>query len=444
MKTQKLKKIISFGICLLLFLIPFQTRYFFYTGTINGEFWEYGSYTLYASELLLIVLAALALVDALRNKGNIFLFLKKKKTLLEIAVVLFLLYLFASNIWSVNHTISFIYTIRFIELWCFVWLLRSANYDFRIAVGCFIGGMVIQGALGIAQFFIQSLSANKWLGIALQDPRASGVAVVQTSVSRFLRGYGGMPHPNILGGWLSVALFVIVIVYNNVVKGHVRLFLLVGYGVLCTALIVTFSRSALLGFILAWIVLLAGALKKSGVSFARVYNNQLFPFFTLTVFLFVIFGVLLKEPFMERGGIESAGKARFASVLEEKSLYDRRSGIQESWDSIIKKNPLWGSGIGTYAYLVYLKHPFLSPLELQPVHLTFLLAWAELGIIGFVLLITIALFWLAGSVKKRNIFGLAMAANVLPIFLFDHYLWTLYPGLMLIGVLAGINRLFTS
>lgn len=445
-KFMKMAFVRTFGIYLLLFLLPFQTRYFFYSAAINGEFWEYGSYTLYISELLLLVFAALSAAHTLlyRNSPPREAFLKSlmKNRMLFYGIALFLLYLIASNIWSVNHTASFIYTIRFMELIVFVWLLRASEYNIRIAALCFVLSMSIHSSFAIVQFFTQTLPAHKWLGIALQDPGASGVSVVQTFARRFLRGYGGMPHPNILGGWLSVSLFIVIALYHKV-KDRLRALILVAYGCIFTGLILTFSRSAWAGFIAGWIVFLFFLAKTSRLSEWFRGKSDAIALIVLTAAFSIVLGLILKEPLTERGSMFFVDMRRNAlgySTLEEKSLNDRKFAIQESRE-IIRKNPIFGTGIGTYTYERHRASPKLSAIQLQPVHVIFLLILSELGVIGLILAIIVIFSWFRQLFSEQKIIGIMMGVSLLIVSFFDHYVWTLFSGMFLVGLVIIFSNI---
>ena len=54
---------------------------------------------------------------------------------------------------------------------------------------------------------------------------------------------------------------------------------------------------------------------------------------------------------------------------------------------IIKDNWLIGVGIGNYTFALRAKYPEIKVWELQPVHNTYLLILAELGVVGFLFLL---------------------------------------------------------
>ena len=55
-----LQKIIEYGFYLFLFILPWQTRWIIVPGEINEGYFEYGTYSLYGSDILLIILLFLA------------------------------------------------------------------------------------------------------------------------------------------------------------------------------------------------------------------------------------------------------------------------------------------------------------------------------------------------------------------------------------------------
>ena len=68
MTLMKLEKIIYYLLLIFLFLLPWQTRFVYQPAFLNGGFWEYGSLTWYATEVLLWVIIVLSFIDLLRNK----------------------------------------------------------------------------------------------------------------------------------------------------------------------------------------------------------------------------------------------------------------------------------------------------------------------------------------------------------------------------------------
>ena len=125
--------------------------------------------------------------------------------------------------------------------------------------------------------------------------------------------------------------------------------------------------------------------------------------------------------------------------LEAKSNSERIFSLQEGW-RIIKTHPVLGVGIGNYGLAVHNEiDSSRQAWFYQPVHNVPMLICAELGIIGillityYLLLITFHVVW-----KEAFIHNVIFLAPILVISLFDHYLWSLYPGMMISAVYFAI------
>jgi O-antigen ligase len=77
----------------------------------------------------------------------------------------------------------------------------------------------------------------------------------------------------------------------------------------------------------------------------------------------------------------------------------------------------------------------------EPVHNLPLLVLSELGVVGALILIGLGISIAVGIVRAKRpetiIFSAALA-GLLVTTLFDHYLWTLTPGRMLLGLVLGL------
>lgn len=426
----------------LIFLLPFQTRYFLISSSIGGEFFEYGSFTVYATEILLwfLVLYELCVRIAHKRSGGhskifprILRLIRKRPVLVSGA--LFFLYAALSFLWSIDREQTFFYMIRFTEALLLIWLIRTGGLSKRRIFSAFILGVLVQSVLGIYQFFTQEVFESTVFGIASHVPDTRGVAVVETELRRYLRAYGGLPHPNIFGGWILAGLLTLIaLVYDSALRHHASLrpritsSLLIAYAILFTSLILTFSRSAWLAFFLGGGLLFVYGLFNKGIRRGAI--NAL----VITAALSIFLGILLKEPLTERG--KGIVFNRDAGRLERKSAEERETGFREAW-ILYKKNPLFGSGLGTYATALHRAYPDRPSYAIQPAHATPVLIAEELGALGmllaFLFLYRIAAFLL----RRRQVRGLAFFLVFASIGAFDHYLWTLYSGIMLIGFCFG-------
>ncbi|MEK9165374.1 MAG: O-antigen ligase family protein [Patescibacteria group bacterium] len=420
-------KFLEYGIYFLIFILPFQTRYFLVSNNINGQFWEYGSYTVYLSEAVLVLLLIAKLYSLIGNRKPI------KIQKIVFLSLFFLIYIIGSNVWSVNKEISLFYTVRFVEIGLLIWLILTTQINKQKLFLVLMLSLFIQSCLGIWQFFIQEVYAVKWLGIAAQNPVNQGVAVVETHLRRFLRAYGGQPHPNIFGGWLLLGIWTTIFLYQER-KQRIQMFLLlVAYSIFFITLVLTFSRSAWLGFVLVWVILLIGYKNWR----FKISKLVIIKFLLITSLLSIILGVILREPLTERGNPLFLQPPEM-NRLEAKSIQERQTGIKESID-IIKKYPWMGIGIGSYTFnlhILYLQEPVW---RLQPVHSIFLLSWSEIGAIGMILLIIINLLLFWRFYQNKNLLGLALFFSFIPLASIDHYLWSLYSGLTLTAAAIVIS-----
>jgi hypothetical protein len=127
-------------------------------------------------------------------------------------------------------------------------------------------------------------------------------------------------------------------------------------------------------------------------------------------------------------------RASADSRLEIKSSSERASYYSEAW-TLIKYHPFVGVGLGNYTRAVHDEIDLFRPAyAFQPVHNVFVLALTELGAFG-ILLIAGALLWLRKKMQWRNVLYLV---PLIVIGIFDHYFWTLYPGIILVFVYAGL------
>ena len=120
--------------------------------------------------------------------------------------------------------------------------------------------------------------------------------------------------------------------------------------------------------------------------------------------------------------------------LEAKSITERQSSYGLVWP-VFATNPITGVGIGGYTPALAQLQPNQPVWFYQPVHNTYFLILAELGLLGLVLW----LVWLVTilneiwSVHKTTggIFAITLGSALAIIALFDHYLWSSWPGLAL-------------
>lgn len=450
---SKLERILGLGLGIYVALLPWQTRLILAQPKLGVNPIEYGTLSLYAMDILLLAIAigTLFLRQRTRSPKNFW-----------TAIVALLIVIGGSAIFA-NRSEVVLYSARTFGLAVILWwLVQQPWVHIRFILVCFLGGAVLQALFGIGQFLVQSSPASSWLGLASHDPASAGTAVVEASGMRLLRAYGSLPHPNILGGYLAVALLVAfgfyLRVYEDVRRGfatwtrekvrrhiegkqwYVRqawriVALLAVLTILTVGLLLTFSRSAWLGFGVGWLVVLISLLVLKWQ-----WGWQLWAKWTFFIGVVATFVVLAIPPaFTVRA--EAEGR------LERQSISVRRQLFTDAYD-LIKLEPLRGVGYGNMVAAVYdrLNRNRPSVFDYQPVHNIYLLSVVELGVLGGLVFLALLLLALRTALvqlfQKRNwlaITSLAALCCLLVIGLFDHYLWTLPVGAGLLWFVIGVG-----
>ncbi len=423
-----LEKITEYGLYLFVFLLPWQTRLILREGNLNG-YWEYGTISIYATEILLwaiFLLTGIAWTIGKLKAQNSKLKITAQSSKLFYLIILFLVfYSLTLILWAGS---------RGLALYAWHWLaegvglflvLRAVKFDVAKLMWAFVMSAGLQAGIGIWQFLSQETFSSKWLGMALHDPAVPGIFVVETAFRRWLRAYGSLPHPNMLAGFLAAAMFFTIWLYQKTVKSFKKILLPAIFVILSFGLFATFSKSVILGFSAAMILWLAGffIFKKS-----REEKNYLLKFILIFIVVAAVFSVIFWEPV----GTRIYGAER----LEIKSTAERLNYFDQAWQ-LIKNHPVLGVGLGNYTLAVHNEiNPNLRAWDYQPVHNIYLLILAELGIMGLLLWLVLLFF----IIKQLPIAHYPLLITILAIGLFDHYLWTLYFGVILFWLILGMEK----
>ena len=187
-------------------------------------------------------------------------------------------------------------------------------------------------------------------------------------------------------------------------------------------LLLTFSRSAWLALV-AFVAILFWKSKFLGAQKTTIVIGVMITTFLLT--LFPLRALIL---------------SRTPSASNTESLaVTGRFWLIEQGLKMTSEHPFTGVGIGSFIILLAEREGQNNFVE--PVHNIPLLALAELGLVGFILLA-----WVAIEIGRRiyrtqqpnAILISAVLAGIGVIALFDHYFWTLAPGRVMLSLAVGL------
>ncbi len=435
-------RVIEYFLYLFIFLIPWQARWVIRVGELNppagGGFWEYGTISVYATDILFLIILLLVGAWLIQQRLKLpisnsqspiksqFLISKNFVGYWELGIG----YLFLSIFWSFDKPVSLYAALKLLEGIVLFLLIRALPIDRNKFIWAFVASAVVQSTLAIAQFFTQSVFAWPFSGIAPKDPSDLGVSVVQFADERWLRAYGSFPHPNLLGAFIALALLLMLRqlnfqfpISNFQINSKFKIlnskFLLLGtYCLLLTGLFFTFSRAAWIAFLVG-LVIYAIQTKVWRDRFVRQI------FILLTAYCLLLTAIFFPLVRTRIGG---------GSRLEIQSNQERTTGYREAVQ-LIKRHPFFGVGIGNYTIVIARELRPNDPVwSYQPAHNVFLLILSELGIIGFILLL--GFLW---QTKKFSIHNSYFIIPLITLSLFDHSFWTLHSGTLILCIAIALT-----
>jgi O-antigen ligase len=335
-----------------------------------------------------------------------------------------------STVWSITPTFS-LYVAA--HLWMMFGLFLSVRGEpgswRAIGIGC-AAALVLQSIAAGWEFLAQSTAFLAplhltWPGLLV--PTMSGPSVVELADgTRWLRAYGTLPHPNILGGFLLALMAGPMIIFLR--DGARRWWAAGLVGIATLALVLTFSRSAWLGYAAGSVVI---ALHRLSLD-----RSRLVPLAAVAVISLIAVAIPLRSFIFTRA---TGGQV----PTEAGSTYERILLGDQSW-SIIRTRPL---GLGTGAFVVGLASQFPDTDPVEPVHNVILLATSELGWPTGLLWLAIGVAILFEIRRAHGADAVVLSATIVGLMvvgLADHYLWSLAPGRTLawlfLGAWAGACR----
>lgn len=432
---SKLHKTISGLLCLFIFLLPWQTRWIYKNLYLNDAPWEYGSLSLYATEILLGLIILLSLIYFI-GKLKVTPRLAAPKNKWRLAILGGLLVLVLLNgFFSANPELAFQKITWLILAAGLALLIIIFQSDWKKISWSFILAALWQSLMAINQFMNQKIVAHKWLGIATQDPQTLGTPIVEIADGRWLRTFGALPHPNMLAAFLLFSLFIIISLYATNIKKRLKKILTIIFVVNALALATTLSRAAFLSLVVTIVFLLIVHRRQKNLL------KTLSRFILLLLIVFILFAVsypqLLQPRIFSQGRVENiSNEARLNQYAEFGKIY------RSHW--------LMGAGISQYPETLRQALPTAPIWRIQPIHNLYLLIIGELGLLG-IILVLVYFYWLFALLKKNNqtnpptentgpplCLRSSLLASLTILALFDHPLWSFYFGIMLLSLVLSL------
>ncbi len=441
----------------------FPIRHVFLTSNafLTGGYSDFTSFSLYLSDIIVLML----FFGLIISRGREFwskLRENQSKNLSLLPCLIFLLSVFWLILGFFQH---FDLNIRLNSYFFIKWLELAVSYGtlrilfpengLKIVFFRFFAWFcALQSVIALSQFAKQSSLGLYRLGESHLAPNVLGVAKIVSSGTTYIRGYGTFPHPNLLGAFLvaGVLMAIYLLLDSISLKSKVAYSIILFLNIL--GLTVTFSRGAYLALGVGLVIffgylfwrktscsagprpaLIAGQVpaprEKMDCSSSAVIPMA------IVIASIVVTGFLFKPFLLTR------------ATFSDQSTVDRKF-YDEIGLKMIETNPIAGVGLGeSVLHMEQYANKSLESWEKQPPHNYFIIAAAELGIPGALILLWIFLFHLWQIIKRLKLETnvrlityhlslIAILSAFLLLMLFDHYFYTLEQTQLLLWIILGL------
>lgn len=359
-----------------------------------------------------------------------------------------------STLWSNHYELAIYRSLKIFEFSFIAWYVKV-----NVPRGTFMKNImyiivylgVFNSLLAIYQFIIQKSIGLNWLKESQVSPESLNVAKIIFDDVTYIRAYGLFPHPNALAGFLLVSILFTYALYNykinkNVPRGtfssftftkmfHVEhyfqniSFIVSLFAIQLCALILTFSKSAVLGISISILYLycinnrcrLSDLTKNIQLNYRKIL---------------LIGAILFTLSYLLKPSLDS-------TVI--RSVQDRIYFINVSRGTFFD-NPILGLGSGQYVVNLTINSNEES-WKIAPVHNVYLLILNEIGLISAITFI-ILLFNLLNLnenvprgtffYRKNYILSQSILMGLCIIMVFDHYPWDIQQGQVLLYLIFGL------
>ena len=294
----------------------------------------------------------------------------------------------------------------------------------------FVLGLLVHVVVGLAQAVAQR-NVGLWALGELRIRPGPPWSTIADGGGEFLRVYGLSPHPNVLAGHLAIGL-VLCMGLASLRRPIGRAWVVAASAALFIILVLTFSRSGLLGAVVAVTV---SAVWRSRIGSGRLIAGPGCALAVCAAITIVLFAWTLHR--------HLPAESVVTDLLLRPYGATQRLGLMHAAVRLMADHPLGGVGARNFSAAARAVTPDQTMLD--SVHSVPLLIGAELGLTGLILvaIVVAALVavgwrrWCARSVHlwhgpvAGGLVGLALIS------LLDHYPWTVPQGGLLGAWLVG-------
>lgn len=431
---------------LYILLLPWQAR--FIIAPFSVDIPRYGDLSTYATDVLFVALVACWFFYLRRERSKPHGDWRRLRIVVAL-VLAFMTYAVVSSFWSPDYIASREQLFRISQGVLLAMMLASGAVSrWRLILALAVSG-AIQGVWSVAQFLMQYIPASTVLGMAAQAPENLGVSVIEYADQRWLRAYGTLPHPNMLGVFCGAAMLASAYLYWH---GYALLlpwkerFDQMGTGAMrhaaaCTAfgwvcaifcylgLLLSFSRSAWLATAAAALVFVVGMVLYNDANSRRYVGIAAGKLAAVCALLMVFLSALFGPMWLQRTNDQTR--------LGQQSSSDRIV-LEQQARELSSSASIIGHGIGSYMPALIEAQPEQPLYSYQPVHNSWRMMVVELGWVGGLLAsgVMAALGWLLWRFK--SVVGLSFSVFFLISSQFEHFWYSLPFGILLAATLIAL------
>jgi hypothetical protein len=366
-----------------LFTIPFTSFLLLWQSSSLGFFNPYTSFSLYISEILILIAFGLWIPHANFSK-------KVKGLTLIILGFAVLSSTLAKDTISASLTLIHIGTAVGTVL-----MIHGNLISLDKVKNILVTSIALQGLIALIQLTAQHSIGLESLGESTLDPDLPGLAKITALGHTFIRSYGTLPHANILAGFSLLGLFLI----KSVPKRFRTIsILLIGAGFIGAA-----SKAAFLALLIALII-------------TRLIPRKIS--IPIVVMLFLV--IRFSTPYWI-----------------EQEFSSERVLFTEISTQVLFEHP---EGIGLNQFTSRMQEfsdTKLQPWQSQPTHNIYLLIANEWGIAALAIMFMGLIKLLKFNRQRQTHYALITAFLIIGFF--DHYLISLPQGILLSGLVIGIS-----